>query len=178
MSKKVALVILDGWGIGDRSKSDAIASANTPFFNSLLKNYPHSCLKTSGEDVGLPHGQMGNSEVGHLNIGAGRVVYQDLVKINVEIRDHKLDKNPVWNSTLQYCVINNKPLHLMGLVSDGGVHSHQDHLHALISLATTAGVKKIFVHCFTDGRIPKVQFHISTSLMISVRDRTHPSQPW
>ncbi len=152
MSEKVALIILDGWGIGDRSSSDAIANANTPFFNSLIKKYPHASLKTSGEDVGLPAGQMGNSEVGHLNIGAGRVVYQDLVKINLEVRDNKIDDNSTWKATLAYCKGNDKPLHLMGLLSDGGVHSHEDHLHALIRKASEAGVNKIYVHCFTDGR--------------------------
>ncbi|MCC6691148.1 MAG: 2,3-bisphosphoglycerate-independent phosphoglycerate mutase, partial [Bacteroidia bacterium] len=131
MRKKVALIILDGWGIGNGSKSDAIANAKTPFVNSLYKKYAHSTLRTSGENVGLPDGQMGNSEVGHLNIGAGRVVYQDFARINKEIREHKIDSNPVLISTFEYAKKNNKDLHLIGLVSDGGVHAHQLHLHRL-----------------------------------------------
>lgn len=152
MPEKVALIILDGWGVGDKSTSDAVCAANTPFMDSLLEQYPNSTLKTSGEDVGLPEGQMGNSEVGHLNIGAGRVVYQDLVKINVAIRDRTIEKNPVLLKTFDYCISKNKPLHLMGLVSDGGVHSHLDHLQALITLAKVKGVKEVYIHCFTDGR--------------------------
>ncbi len=150
--RKAALIILDGWGKGDGSQGDGIASANTPFIDSCYDRYPNANLKTFGENVGLPEGQMGNSEVGHLNIGAGRIVYQDLVKINKAIRDGEFDKNPVLQETISYCVKNNKPLHLMGLVSDGGIHSHDAHLHHLIKVAVNAGVSEVFVHAFTDGR--------------------------
>ena len=150
--KKLALIILDGWGIGDGSKSDAIASANVSFFKSLLKNYPNSTLRTSGENVGLPDGQMGNSEVGHLNIGAGRVVYQDLVKINKAIREKTIDKNKTLLDAFAYAKQNNKSVHFIGLVSDGGVHSHQNHLHKLCDMANDAGLKNVFIHAFTDGR--------------------------
>src|SRR5581483_11747384 len=126
-NKKVALIILDGWGIGDGSKADVIANSKTPFVSSLYKQYPHSTLKTSGEDVGLPNGQMGNSEVGHLNIGAGRVVYQDLVRITKDIEGKVLHKNAVLLDALKYARENSKNVHLIGLVSDGGVHSHIKH---------------------------------------------------
>ncbi|MBA3704589.1 MAG: 2,3-bisphosphoglycerate-independent phosphoglycerate mutase [Bacteroidetes bacterium] len=152
MSKKVALLILDGWGIGDGSTADAIAHSKTPFVNSLYKIYPHSTLRTSGGNVGLPDGQMGNSEVGHLNIGAGRVVYQDLALINKEIREKTIDKNPTLINGFKYAEQNNKAVHLMGLVSNGGVHSSQEHLHYLIDMAKTNEVKNIFIHAFTDGR--------------------------
>ncbi|GAB4132639.1 MAG: 2,3-bisphosphoglycerate-independent phosphoglycerate mutase [Bacteroidia bacterium] len=151
-STKTALIILDGWGMGNHSKSDAISNSRTPFFNSLMEKYPHSTLKTSGEDVGLPEGQMGNSEVGHLNIGAGRVVYQDLVKINLECRSGSIDRHPVVLETIEYVKRNNKSLHLMGLVSDGGVHSSQDHLHHLLDVFHRNDVNNVFVHAFTDGR--------------------------
>jgi 2,3-bisphosphoglycerate-independent phosphoglycerate mutase len=150
--KKVALIILDGWGIGDGSKADAIANSKTPFVNSLYKKYPHSTLRTSGEDVGLPDGQMGNSEVGHLNIGAGRVVYQDLVRISKDIKEHVLDKNPVLLEALQYANANNKNVHFMGLVSNGGVHSHINHLMALCDIAMANKCKQVYIHAFTDGR--------------------------
>lgn len=173
MRKKVALIILDGWGIGNGSKSDAIANAKTPFVNSLYKKYAHSTLRTSGENVGLPDGQMGNSEVGHLNIGAGRVVYQDFARINKEIREHKIDSNPVLISTFEYAKKNNKDLHLIGLVSDGGVHAHQLHLHRLCDMANAAGLKNVYIHAFTDGRdtdpksgigfIRSLQQHLNTS---------------
>lgn len=166
MSKKVVLVILDGWGIGDGSKSDAIANANTPFVDSLYKKYPHSTLRTSGENVGLPDGQMGNSEVGHLNIGAGRVVYQDFARINKEIREKKMDTNPVLLDALNYAKQNKKDLHIMGLVSDGGVHSHQLHLHHLCDMAKANGLSNVFIHAFTDGRDtdPKSGLGFITSL--------------
>src|SRR5438034_1278294 len=122
-AKKVILIILDGWGIGPNSKSNAILAAKTPYFNSLLSTYPHSQLLTSGENVGLPDGQMGNSEVGHLNIGAGRIVYQDLGRINKSIHDKEIDSDPVLLGTFDYVKKNNRQLHLMGLVSDGGIHS-------------------------------------------------------
>jgi 2,3-bisphosphoglycerate-independent phosphoglycerate mutase len=152
MSKKVALIILDGWGLGNGSVSDAISKANTPFTDSLYLKYPNSTLSTSGEDVGLPEGQMGNSEVGHLNIGAGRIVYQDLGKINKAIKDKTIDENPVLIEAFQYAEANDKAVHFLGLVSEGGVHSSQAHLHKLCEMATSAGLKKVFVHAFTDGR--------------------------
>ncbi|MGQ0829321.1 MAG: 2,3-bisphosphoglycerate-independent phosphoglycerate mutase [Bacteroidota bacterium] len=152
MSKKVALLILDGWGIGDGSKSDAVANANTPFVDSLYKKYPHSTLRTSGGDVGLPDGQMGNSEVGHLNIGAGRIVYQDLALINKAIHEKTIDNNPALLAAFNYAKQNNKAIHLMGLVSDGGVHSSQEHLHYLCDMAKANGLQNILIHVFTDGR--------------------------
>ncbi len=150
--KKVALVILDGWGIGDGSKADAIANSRTPFINGLYKKYPHSTLHTSGEDVGLPDGQMGNSEVGHLNIGAGRVVYQDLVRIHKEIRDGGFKKNKILLEAFQSAAKKNKAVHLIGLVSDGGVHSHISHLEALCDMAAENNCKQVLIHCFMDGR--------------------------
>jgi len=150
--KKVALIILDGWGIGDGLKDDAIANSRTPFVNSLYKQYPHSKLQTSGENVGLPDGQMGNSEVGHLNIGAGRVVYQDLVRIGKDVKEKVLDKNPVLLGALKYASENNKNVHFMGLVSDGGVHSHINHLMALCDIAKDNKCKQVYIHAFTDGR--------------------------
>lgn len=150
--KKVILIILDGWGLGDHSKADAIYNANTPFFDKCLQKYPNSTLKTSGEDVGLPDGQMGNSEVGHLNIGAGKIVYQDLVKINKAIEDKSFAKNSELLKAFNYAKKNNKSIHIMGLVSTGGIHSHQDHLYALCNLAKENGLKNIYVHAFTDGR--------------------------
>jgi 2,3-bisphosphoglycerate-independent phosphoglycerate mutase len=150
--KKVALLILDGWGIGDGSTSDAIANANTPFVDSLYKNYPHSTLLTSGEHVGLPEGQMGNSEVGHLNIGAGRIVYQDFALINKAVREKTIDTNIELVKAFDYAKQNNKSIHFIGLVSEGGVHSSQAHLHYLCDLAKTRGLEKVFIHAFTDGR--------------------------
>src|ERR1700709_1029592 len=130
--KKVILIIMDGWGIGKVASSDAIQHANAPFVKSLYLNYPNTTLVTCGEAVGLPDGQMGNSEVGHLNLGAGRIVYQELQRINVAVRDGSFDKNPVLLKSIQYAIDNKKPFHLLGLVSDGGVHSHTVHLKALI----------------------------------------------
>ncbi|QNF32778.1 2,3-bisphosphoglycerate-independent phosphoglycerate mutase [Adhaeribacter swui] len=152
MNKKVILIILDGWGISTNPVVSAVDQANTPFVDSLYQRFPHAKLEASGEAVGLPEGQMGNSEVGHMNIGAGRVVYQDLVKINVSIREHELEKMPVLADALDYAVNQNKKVHFMGLVSDGGVHSHLDHLKALCSIAADKGLKHVFVHAFTDGR--------------------------
>src|SRR5437868_8160577 len=133
-NKKAILVILDGWGLGKVKSADAIQNANVPFVSSLYGKYPNTTLVTSGEAVGLPDGQMGNSEVGHLNIGAGRVVYQELQRINVAIRDGDFYKNEVLLETIKQAKDNNKPLHIMGLVSDGGVHSHINHLKAIVSL--------------------------------------------
>ncbi len=145
-------MILDGWGIGNHTKSDAIFSTPTPYWDSLLKNYPHSQLQASGENVGLPDGQMGNSEVGHLNIGAGRVVYQDLVKINRAIADGSIAKNPEIVSAFSYARDNDRAIHFMGLTSNGGVHSSLEHLYALCDLAKQYGLKKVYIHCFMDGR--------------------------
>ena len=150
--KKFVLVILDGWGHGDKTKSDAIYNANTPFVDSLYNKYAHSTLITSGEEVGLPDGQMGNSEVGHLNIGAGRVVYQDLVKINLAVKDGSIYENKVLVDALQYAKAEGKAVHYLGLVSEGRVHSSQAHLHALCDMAQKNGVEDVNVHAFTDGR--------------------------
>ncbi len=149
---KTMLIILDGWGIGDKTKSDAISRANTPFMDSLLKKYPHSQLSASGKDVGLPEGQMGNSEVGHMNIGAGRVVYQNSVKITKSIEDGDFFENEKLVNAFQYAKDNNKSVHFMGLVSDGGVHSLPGHLYALCDMAKQFGLDKVFIHALTDGR--------------------------
>jgi len=152
MNKKVLLMILDGWGIATNKAVSAIDNAKTPFVNSLYLKYPHSKLEASGLAVGLPAGQMGNSEVGHMNIGAGRVVYQDLVRVNKAIEENELDSNPVLLDAFDYAKKNNKNVHFMGLVSDGGVHSHIDHLNGLISISHRHGIKNLFIHAFTDGR--------------------------
>ena len=149
---KVGLIILDGWGIGDGSKSDAIAQSRTPFMDSLFLTYPHSQLRACGEDVGLPDGQMGNSEVGHLNIGAGRIVYQELTRINKSIRQGDFYLNKVLLKAFEEVKSRNCKLHFIGLVSDGGVHSSEKHLHALCELAHQQGVKTSYIHAFTDGR--------------------------
>lgn len=151
-SKKTALLILDGWGFGKSDQSDAIFQANTPFVDSLYKNYPNAKLHTDGIHVGLPAGQMGNSEVGHLNIGAGRIVYQDLAKINLSIKDGSIDRNETLNQAFQYALENNVKVHFIGLLSDGGIHSHQQHLYKLCELASKKGLQDVFVHAFTDGR--------------------------
>ncbi|MEM1359519.1 MAG: 2,3-bisphosphoglycerate-independent phosphoglycerate mutase, partial [Bacteroidota bacterium] len=151
-NEKALLVILDGWGIGDRPTADAIAQAKTPIYDRIYKECPHATLITYGEEVGLPEGQMGNSEVGHLNIGAGRVVYQSFARINKAIRDGELAKLVALQEALTYARENGKDVHLMGLVSDGGVHSHLNHLLRLIDIATNAGNERVFVHAFTDGR--------------------------
>jgi 2,3-bisphosphoglycerate-independent phosphoglycerate mutase len=152
MNKKVLLMILDGWGIATNKAVSAIDQAKTPFISSLYSRYAHSKLEASGIAVGLPVGQMGNSEVGHMNIGAGRVVYQDLVRINKAVEEKELDKNPVLLEAFAYAKKNNKNVHFMGLVSDGGVHSHLNHLKGLITIANNNGVKNLFIHAFTDGR--------------------------
>lgn len=151
-NKKLALIILDGWGYGNQDKSDAAYAANTPFFDSLLQKYPNSKLEASGEAVGLPAGQMGNSEVGHMNLGAGRVVYQELGRINKSITDRELHSHPVLLSAFDYAKKNKKAVHLIGLVSNGGVHAHIEHLKALSDAANEANVQKTFVHAFLDGR--------------------------
>lgn len=152
MTNHFGLIILDGWGLGDHSKSDAIFNANTPFMDELLATRPHAKLKTSGEDVGLPDGQMGNSEVGHLNIGAGRIVYQELTRINKSIRDGEFFENPVLLDAMNKAKSGNGKLHLLGLVSKGGVHSSQDHLYALCQMAKSHGLEDVFIHAITDGR--------------------------
>ena len=151
-NKKVLLAILDGWGLGKIESADAIKQADTPFVDGLIKKYPNSTLITYGEDVGLPEGQMGNSEVGHTNIGAGRVVYQELARINKAIRERELNENKTLIEALAFAKKNDKTVHLMGLVSDGGVHSHINHLKALCDITQEQGVAKVFVHAFTDGR--------------------------
>lgn len=152
MNKKALLMILDGWGIGNGSKADVIASTPTPNWDKIIATYPNSYLLASGEHVGLPDGQMGNSEVGHLNIGAGRVVYQDLVKINIACRDNSIMQNPEIINAYTYAKENNKKMHFLGLVSDGGVHSSQDHLNKLLDIAKSYGIEDAYVHCFMDGR--------------------------
>src|SRR5258708_6981279 len=152
MNKKVLLMILDGWGIAKNLKVSAIDAAKTPYINSLYKKYPHSKLQASGLAVGLPEGQMGNSEVGHMNIGAGRVVYQDLVRVNKAVEERELDKNEMLLNAFNYAKKNGRAVHLIGLVSDGGVHSHINHLKGICTIAHNEGVKNLFVHAFTDGR--------------------------
>jgi 2,3-bisphosphoglycerate-independent phosphoglycerate mutase len=152
MGKKALLVICDGWGIGDQQKDDVIYCTPTPYWDSLLATCPHSRLQASGENVGLPDGQMGNSEVGHLNIGAGRVVYQDLVKINLACRNQSILENPEIKQAFGYAKANDKQIHFLGLVSDGGVHSSMEHLMKLTEIAALYGIRKSFVHCFMDGR--------------------------
>ena len=152
MSKKALLIICDGWGIGDKGKDDVISCTPTPYWDSLLATYPHSQLQASGENVGLPDGQMGNSEVGHLNIGAGRIVYQDLVKINRACADNSILKNKEIVSAFSYAKENSKSVHFMGLTSNGGVHSSLDHLLKLCDIAKEYEIKNTFIHCFMDGR--------------------------
>ncbi len=152
MNKKTILVILDGWGFGNKSKADVISQVDTPYWDSLLEKYPYSQLQASGGNVGLPDGQMGNSEVGHLNIGAGRVVYQDLVKINRACQDGSISQNKVLVEALTFAKENNKKVHLLGLMSQGGVHSSQAHIHKLLDVANEFGLKDVFVHAFMDGR--------------------------
>ncbi|WP_421811170.1 2,3-bisphosphoglycerate-independent phosphoglycerate mutase [Flagellimonas sp.] len=152
MNKKVILMILDGWGKSPDPKVSAIEKANTPFIDSLYTKYPDADLLTDGMNVGLPEGQMGNSEVGHMNLGAGRIVYQDLAKINKAVKEDTLKNEKVLQDAFEYAKANNKPVHFLGLVSDGGVHSHIDHLKALIKSADESGVQDSFVHAFTDGR--------------------------
>lgn len=151
-NEKVALLILDGWGHGQDSAVSAITQAQTPFVDSLYEKYPHAELTTHGEAVGLPAGQMGNSEVGHLNIGAGRIVYQELLRINNAIKDKSLEENEVLKDAIVYAQKNNKPIHLMGLVSDGGVHSHIDHIKGLCDIFHNNGLNEVYIHAFTDGR--------------------------
>lgn len=168
MNKKVLLMILDGWGITQDPKVSAIAQANTPFMDSVIKEYPHAELRTDGMSVGLPEGQMGNSEVGHMNLGAGRIVYQDLVKINMAVEKNTLKDEPVLEQAFSYAIKNNKPIHFMGLLSDGGVHSHINHLKGLLSAAEEFGVKEKYVHAFTDGR--DVDPHSGKEFIIEIEE--------
>ena len=146
------LIILDGWGFGNKSKSDVISSGNTPYWHSLLANYPYSQLGASGEDVGLPEGQMGNSEVGHTNMGAGRIVYQQLTLITKSIKDGEMFKNPVLVKNMKAAIDAGKAIHLMGLVGTGGVHSHADHWFGVLEMAKHMGAKDVYLHCIMDGR--------------------------
>jgi 2,3-bisphosphoglycerate-independent phosphoglycerate mutase len=150
--KKVALIILDGWGYGRNDKSNAIIAADTPFFDSMIAQYPNSKLEASGIAVGLPEGQMGNSEVGHMNLGAGRVVYQELGRINKAVIDNEFVQNEALVEAFDYAKANNKDVHFIGLVSDGGVHAHINHLKGLVDATTSLGLQKVFIHAFLDGR--------------------------
>ncbi|TSD67536.1 2,3-bisphosphoglycerate-independent phosphoglycerate mutase [Inquilinus sp. KBS0705] len=150
--KKVALIILDGWGYGRNDSSNAIVAANTPFFDAMLKQYPNSKLEASGLAVGLPEGQMGNSEVGHMNLGAGRVVYQELGRINKAVIDNEFLQNETLLEAFNYAKANNKDVHLIGLVSDGGVHAHIKHVKGLVDTTNALGLQKVFIHAFLDGR--------------------------
>ncbi|MDH7463785.1 2,3-bisphosphoglycerate-independent phosphoglycerate mutase [Chitinophagaceae bacterium 26-R-25] len=171
--KRAILIIMDGWGLGQVPSSDAIQHAKTPFVSSLYTKYPNTTLTTCGELVGLPEGQMGNSEVGHLNLGAGRIVNQELQRINLAIRGGEFYKNEMLLSAIKFAKQNNKPLHLIGLVSNGGVHSHINHLKALTTMCQTEGLTNVFIHAFTDGRdtdpksglgfITELQEHLNTS---------------
>src|SRR5689334_22452462 len=151
-NKKVILIIMDGWGLGKVASADAIQHSKTPFVTSLYTKYPNTTLTTCGEVVGLPEGQMGNSEVGHLNLGAGRIVYQELQRINVAVRDGSFVKNEILLNSIRLAKKNHKPLHLIGLVSDGGVHSHINHLKAIVDVCKNESLDEVFIHAFTDGR--------------------------
>lgn len=152
MNKKVLLMILDGWGISPNPSISAIDQAQTPFIDSLYQNYPHAQLRTDGMNVGLPEGQMGNSEVGHMNLGAGRIVYQDLAKINMAVENDTLKTEPELQKAFEYAKKNQVKVHFIGLVSDGGVHSHINHLKGLLTAAHNEGIENMFIHAFTDGR--------------------------
>src|SRR5690606_13321525 len=152
MNKKVILMILDGWGITQNPAVSAIAQADTPFMDSLYNKYPHAQLLTHGMNVGLPEGQMGNSEVGHMNLGAGRIIYQDLAKINLAVQNGTLNNEPELQKAFNYAKNHNKNIHFLGLVSNGGVHSHIDHLKGLLNAAQNDGLENVYVHAFTDGR--------------------------
>ena len=151
-TNKAILVIMDGWGLGPVKTADAIQNAKASFVSSLYSQFPNTTLVTCGEAVGLPDGQMGNSEVGHLNLGAGRIVYQELQRIHVAVRSGEFAANKILNESIEYAIANQKPLHIIGLVSDGGVHSHTNHLKAITSLCKTKGLRNVFIHAFTDGR--------------------------
>lgn len=173
-AKKTILVIMDGWGLGKVASADAIKNASTPFVSSLYSKYPNSTLITCGEAVGLPEGQMGNSEVGHLNLGAGRIVYQELQRINVAVRDGSFATNNVLLNAIRFAKKNKKSLHLLGLVSNGGVHSHINHLKAIIDVCKNEDLADVFIHAFTDGRdcdpksglgfLKELQLHLNTAV--------------
>ncbi|HEY5969409.1 MAG TPA: 2,3-bisphosphoglycerate-independent phosphoglycerate mutase [Chitinophagaceae bacterium] len=173
-AKKIILIIMDGWGLGKVASADAIQHAKTPFVSSLYSKYPNTTLVTCGEAVGLPNGQMGNSEVGHLNLGAGRIVYQELQRINVAVRDGSFATNEILLNAIRFAKKNNKPLHLLGLVSNGGVHSHIDHLKAITDVCKKEKLIEVFIHAFTDGRdcdpksglgfIKELQEHLNNSV--------------
>ncbi|HZW63921.1 MAG TPA: 2,3-bisphosphoglycerate-independent phosphoglycerate mutase [Flavobacteriaceae bacterium] len=173
MNKKVILMILDGWGKSPDPKVSAIDQAHTPFIDSLYNKYANASLRTDGLHVGLPEGQMGNSEVGHMNLGAGRIVYQDLVKINLAIENKTLASNKVLQHTFKYAKENNKPLHLLGLLSDGGVHAHINHLFAIIEAANQYALTEIYIHAFTDGRDvdPKSGLNFISSLQAFLKNK-------
>ena len=174
MNKKVILMILDGWGKSPDPKVSAIDNANTPFIDRLYTKYPSAQLRTDGLNVGLPEGQMGNSEVGHMNLGAGRIIYQDLAKINLAVENKTLNQEKVLVDAFQYAKDNNKDVHFLGLVSDGGVHSHIDHLKGLVDATQTFGLEKVFIHAFTDGRDvdPKSGAYFISSLENHIKDTT------
>lgn len=152
MKKPVVLMILDGYGLNEKAEGNAVAQAKTPVMDALMREYPFVRGNASGMAVGLPEGQMGNSEVGHLNMGAGRIVYQELTRITKEIQDGTFFENTALLKAVENCRKNNSTLHLMGLLSDGGVHSHNTHLYGLLELAKRNGLEKVYVHCFLDGR--------------------------
>ena len=152
MNKKVILLILDGWGITQDPNVSAIFNAKTPYINSLYDQYPSSELRTDGKHVGLPEGQMGNSEVGHMNLGAGRIVYQNLAKINIAVKEGELSKEKELLNAFKYAKDHHKNIHLLGLVSNGGIHSHSNHVKGLLDAANDHDIKNIFLHAFTDGR--------------------------
>ncbi len=172
MNKKVILMILDGWGLSPDPKVSAVDHAETPFIDSLYRNYSHATLRTDGLHVGLPEGQMGNSEVGHMNLGPGRIVYQDLVRLNLAVKNNTLKDEPALLDAFKYAKTNDKPIHFLGLLSDGGVHSHIDHLFGLVDAANNFGIKNSYVHAFTDGRDvdPKSGFGYVTSLEEHIKD--------
>ncbi len=173
LKRRALLMILDGWGVGDGSRSDVISNTPTPNIDALMEKYPHNTLLTSGANVGLPDGQMGNSEVGHLNIGSGRIIFQDLVKINNACADNSIGDNPALKEAFQYAADNDKQVHFLGLLSDGGVHSMDTHLYKLCDLTKDYGLKKVFIHALTDGRdtdpqsglgyVENLEKHLATS---------------
>ena len=152
MKKPLALIILDGFGYNPNDYGNAIKAANTPNIDALFAKYPHTLIGASGMDVGLPDGQMGNSEVGHTNIGAGRIVYQELTRITKSIKDGDFFSNPALKAAIENCKKNHSALHLMGLLSDGGVHSHNAHLYGLVEMARENGLNEVYIHAFMDGR--------------------------
>ena len=172
MNKKTILLILDGWGIPENKEASAIYHAKTPFIDSLYKNYPNATLLTHGMNVGLPEGQMGNSEVGHMNLGAGRIVYQDFARINIAVKKNTLKDEPQLVKAFQYAKDNNKDVHFLGLTSNGGVHSHINHLKGLVTAANNFGLKNTYIHAFTDGRDvdPKSGINLLTDLQDFLKD--------